>query len=67
MVSVTYSDGTSEELTDGFTLSGTENLKYGENEITVTKGAKSASFTVEVKYKWWQWIIVILLFGWLWY
>ncbi|MBQ3150068.1 MAG: bacterial Ig-like domain-containing protein [Clostridia bacterium] len=67
VVSVTYSDGTSEELTDGFTLSGTENLKYGENEITVTKGAKSASFTVEVKYKWWQWIIVILLFGWLWY
>lgn len=23
--------------------------------------------TVEVKYVWWQWIIIILLFGWIWY
>ena len=28
---------------------------------------RSAQCTVTVRYTWWQWIIVILLFGWLWY
>ena len=27
----------------------------------------SSSIEVTVKYAWWQWIIVILLFGWIWY
>jgi hypothetical protein len=27
----------------------------------------TASVTVNVRYAWWQWLIVILLFGWIWY
>ena len=30
-------------------------------------GSVSDSCNVKVSYKWWQWIIVIVLFGWIWY
>ncbi len=41
----------------------------GTAEITATiEGTDlSDTVTVNVKYSWWQWIIVILLFGWLWF
>ena len=44
----------------------------GTAEITCTVtdeygNVASDTATVEVKYVWWQWIIVILLFGWIWY
>lgn len=36
--------------------------------VTDSNGsAASDSCTVTVKYAWWQWIIVIFLFGWIWY
>lgn len=44
----------------------------GTAEITVTVTDENGNVVsdtceVEVKYKWWQWIIVIVLFGWIWY
>ncbi len=44
----------------------------GSAEITCTVtdeygNVASDTATVEVKYVWWQWIIIILLFGWIWY
>ena len=66
-VKVTYADGSVEYLTEGFTLTVPETLSYGKNTVTVEKGSKSADITVQVKYKWWQWIIIILLFGKFWY
>lgn len=34
---------------------------------TSNDGKTRTNYEVTVKYTWWQWIIVILLFGWLWY
>lgn len=47
-------------------------LGTGSAEITCTVtdeygNVVTDTATVEVKYVWWQWIIVILLFGWIWY
>lgn len=44
----------------------------GSATITVTVtdeygNTVSDTCNVEVKYKWWQWILVIVLFGWIWY
>ncbi|MBQ2829059.1 MAG: hypothetical protein IJF20_07415 [Clostridia bacterium] len=34
---------------------------------TANNGKTRTNYEVTVKYTWWQWIIMILLFGWLWY
>ena len=42
----------------------------GRGTATVTATAedgRTASCTVTVQYVWWQWLIRILLFGWIWY
>lgn len=41
----------------------------GNATITVTSadGRVNETCEVSVKYTWWQWIIVIVLFGWIWY
>lgn len=44
----------------------------GETTVTVTVtdeygNTVSNTCKVKVEYKWWQWIIVIVLFGWIWY
>ena len=42
----------------------------GRGTATVTattEDGRTASCTVTVQYTWWQWIIRILLFGWIWY
>ena len=41
----------------------------GTATITATSedGGKTASCTVTVKLAWWQWLIKIMLFGWIWY
>ena len=46
--------------------------KKGSTEITVTvtdeySNTVSDTCKVNVTYAWWQWIIVIVLFGWIWY
>lgn len=43
----------------------------GTGTATITAsspdGSVTDSFNVTVSYTWWQWIIVIVLFGWIWY
>lgn len=43
--------------------------KVGTAYLTVTSldGKTRSNYEVTVSYAWWQWIIVFLLFGWLWY
>lgn len=45
-------------------------VKRGTAYITVTVNGdyiKEDTMKVEVKYTWWQWLIKIFLFGWIWY
>ncbi len=43
--------------------------KTGETTVTVksTDGKYTKTFNIQVTYAWWQWIIIIVLFGWIWY
>lgn len=66
-LTVTYADGRTEKLTEGFFVAVPDKMSFGKNTVTVTFDSQSAGLDVEVRYKWWQWIIVILLFGWIWY
>lgn len=68
-VQVVYSDGSKEVITDtnaikayGFSADST-----GTKTVTVEYGGCTATFDVTVSYAWWQWIIRILLLGFLWY
>ena len=48
---------------DKITASGT-----GSADVTVTYADGSVCvYHIDVSYSWWQWIIVIVLFGWIWY
>lgn len=54
------------------TVDDNGNVKMtGKGTATITAkstdGKLSAECKVTVKYAWWQWIIVIVLFGWIWY
>ena len=65
---ITYTDGTQEtRTTQGVQLVGTDYLPYGKNTIRAVYDGHEAAFDIQVKYRWWQWLIVIFLFGWVWY
>ena len=49
------------------TVSGYDSSKIGEQTVFVECEGSRAEFTVTVSYAWWQWIIRILLLGFLWY
>ncbi|MCR5483995.1 MAG: S8 family serine peptidase [Clostridiales bacterium] len=51
---------------DGGVVTG---IREGTAIVTASTkdGAFSASCTVTVRYEWWQWFIIIFLFGWIWY
>lgn len=68
-LTVTYSDGTTENVTDTskMKVTGFDNSKTGEQTVTVEYEGLTAEFNVNVKFAWWQWIIRILLLGFLWY
>lgn len=68
-LTVTYSDGTTETVTDTskMKVTGFDNSKTGEQTVTVEYEGATAKFDVTVSYAWWQWIIRILLLGFLWY
>lgn len=68
-LTVTYSDGTTENVTDTskMKVTGFDNSKTGEQTVTVEYEGFTAEFNVNVKFAWWQWIIRILLLGFLWY
>ena len=63
---VTYDDGTETVVTDGIACTGTD-LIVGTNTITATVENQSVTFPVTVRYAWWQQLIRIFLFGFLWY
>ena len=66
-LTVTYNNGKTETVTEGFTLHGADNLKVGKNTITAEYETKTATFDVTVQYTWWQHLIRIFLLGFLWY
>ncbi len=68
-LTVTYSDGTTETITDTskMKVTGFDNSKTGAQAVTVEYEGCAAKFDVTVSYAWWQWIIRILLLGFLWY
>ncbi len=49
------------------TAAGFNSAQAGKQSITVECGGFEAEFDITVKYTWWQWIIRILLLGFLWY
>ena len=63
---VAYDDGTETVVTDGVACTGTD-LIVGTNTITATYENCSTTFPVTVRYSWWQTLIRIFLFGFLWY
>lgn len=68
-LTVTYSDGTTETVTDTskMKVTGFDNKTVGTQTVTVEYEGATASFDVTISYTWWQWIIRILLLGFLWY
>ena len=66
---VTYSDGSKKTVTNtsAFKTSGYSAKPRGEKTITVEYKGLKTEFNVTVKYAWWQWLIIIFLFGWIWY
>ncbi|MGN0541899.1 MAG: S8 family serine peptidase [Acutalibacteraceae bacterium] len=64
-----YSDGSIETVTaeQGINVYGFSTSSVGEKTVTVEYGGYTASFKITVEYAWWQWIIRILLLGFLWY
>ena len=66
---VTYDSGEKELITDLSQMSFSEfdNTSVGKKTIRVEYNGFFDSFDVQVKYAWWQWLIVIFLFGWRWY
>ncbi len=68
VLTINYSDGTSEDITNGFMIKAATPLKpVGEHTVRVVYGEFFDTYTVTVKYAWWQWIIRILLLGIFWY
>ncbi|MBQ3151538.1 MAG: InlB B-repeat-containing protein [Clostridia bacterium] len=69
VLNVRYNDGTVKKVTDTskMTFTGFDSSTTGTKKITVTYEGVSTSFNITVKYAWWQWLIRILLFGWIWY
>lgn len=68
-LAITGVDGSVEYVTDTskMTVEGFDSTKLGTQTVTVKYGNYSCTFEVTVNYSWWQWIIRILLLGFLWY
>ncbi len=68
-LTVTHPDGTTEKVTDTslMSVSGFNSSITGTQTVIVNYKECSAQLQVEVAYSWWQWIIRIILLGFLWY
>lgn len=66
---VTYSDGSTETVTDTseMTVSGFNSAKTGNQIVTVEYNGATDNFNVSVSYTWWQWLIRIIFLGIFWY
>ena len=69
VVKIIYSDGTSKIISDTKTVAayGFNVDSVGTKTITVACGEYTDEFEITVSYAWWQWIIRILLLGFIWY
>ncbi len=68
-IKMMYSDGTSKIISDtkAVTVYGFDADSVGTKTITVSYGGYTDEFEITVSYAWWQWIIRILLLGFIWY
>lgn len=68
-VKVMFSDGSSKLITDTDMLKvyGFSTDTVGTKTIAVAYGSHTAELEITVSYVWWQWIIRILLLGFIWY
>ncbi|MBQ8762483.1 MAG: InlB B-repeat-containing protein [Clostridia bacterium] len=70
-IELTYKnpDGTTQTVTDPskMTVKGFDSSKIGTQTVSVEYAGESVQFDVNVSYAWWQWIIRILLLGFIWY
>ncbi len=66
---ITDIDGSVEYVTDTskMTVEGFDSSRIGIQTITVRYEEYFCTFDIEVRYTWWQWIIRMLLLGFLWY
>lgn len=66
---VTYSDGSVVTVSDTSRMSATgySSTTAGDQTVTVEYEGFTVQYGVRVEYVWWQWIIRILLLGFLWY
>lgn len=68
VMEVTYSDGTKQVINNAdVNVSGFDTASVGSKTVTVEYLGFQAQFEITVEYAWWQWIIRILLLGFLWY
>lgn len=67
-VEVKYNDGSVKIITDPSQLNISGFNRFtGTHTITVELGGCSDTFDITIDYLWWQWIINILLLGFIWY
>lgn len=64
---VTYTDGTTEIIDSDYSITPSIAERTGTIAVKAEYGGQSDYFAVKVSYAWWQWIIRILLLGFLWY
>lgn len=69
VIKVIYSDGSSKLVSDTNMLKvyGFSADTVGTKTIAVAYGSYTAELEITVSYAWWQWIIRILLLGFIWY
>ena len=69
VLEATYSDGSTKTITDmsAVKVSGYSAKPRGDKTVIVEYEGKTAQFNVNVKYVWWQWLILIFLLGFIWY
>ena len=67
-IKVTYADGYAEtRSTQGVQFLDTDLDQVGTHTVRAVFDGREVKFDVTVKFQWWQWLIRILLFGWIWY
>lgn len=67
LVEVIYSDNTSEIIDSGFKISPSVCSERGVQTVKVEYEGCSDNFQISVSFAWWQWVIWIVLLGFLWY
>ncbi len=66
-ITATYSDGTTAVIDNSeVELTGFDTSTRGVKTITATYEGCTATFDIEVYYTFWQWLLYLLCFGWIW-